>query len=68
MSKTTKKVTISLTPDTHERIKQYAFENHLSVSAALTQLIWAAKVKNVQVRGQYSLKEVAGGVRRKSQE
>lgn len=66
--KSTKNVCITLTPDTHERIKQYAFENHLSVSAALTQLIWAAKVKNVQVRGQYSLKEVADSVRSESQE
>jgi len=52
-----KRVTISITEDTHERLRQYAYENHLSngVSGAIEQLTWQAKVKNAQVRGQMSI-------------
>jgi len=48
-------VCFTMTPDTLERLKQYAHENHTSASHALTELIWQAKVKNAQVRGQMNL-------------
>ena len=50
-----KKVNLSLTPDTAERLKQYAFENHTTVSQSVTDWIWKAKIKNEQVRGQRSI-------------
>lgn len=50
-----KRVNIYLSADTVERLKQYAFENHTSVSHAITDWIWRAKVKNDQVRGQQHL-------------
>lgn len=50
-----KRVNIYLSADTVERLKQYAFENHTSVSHAITDWIWHAKVKNDQVRGQQHL-------------
>lgn len=49
------RVNLSLDPDTKERLKVYAWENHASVSKAVTDLVWAAKVKNSQIRGQTSL-------------
>lgn len=52
------RVNISIEPDTHERIKQYAFENHMNVSQAITKLIWDANVKNAQLKGQMSFAEV----------
>lgn len=55
------RVNITLDADTKERLEQYAFENHLgSISAAITDLAWKAKVKNSQVRGQTML-PVDGG-------
>ena len=50
------RINISITPDTAERLKQYAYENHTNVSQAITDWIWSEKVKNAQVRGQESLK------------
>ena len=54
------RVNISIEEDTLERLRQYAFENHISsgVSGAVTDLIWKAKVKNEQVRGQISIGKV----------
>ena len=49
------KVNLSLDESTAERLKQYAFENHKTVSQAVTDWIWSAKVKNANVRGQMSL-------------
>jgi hypothetical protein len=49
------RVLISMDEDVHERVKQYAFENHKSVSGAITDLILNAKVSNSQMRGQISL-------------
>ena len=46
------RINISLTPDTVERLKTCAWENHKTVSQAITDWIWSAKVKNAQVRGQ----------------
>ena len=58
MSDTGKRVriNISVTPDTAERLRQYAFENHKSTSQAVTDMVWAAKVKYKEIRGQMSLK------------
>ncbi|MBS5888133.1 MAG: hypothetical protein KIB08_06470 [Negativicoccus succinicivorans] len=35
-----KKVTISLTPKSHEKIKRYAKKKHTSVSGAIEDWIW----------------------------
>ena len=41
--KRAKIISLSITDETHAQIKKYAEENHYkSVSAAITQLIWAA--------------------------
>ena len=50
-----KRSNISIDTDTHERLQQYAWEHHSSVSKAITDLVWAAKVKNENVRGQISI-------------
>lgn len=52
-----KRTNISLTPDTLERLDQYAFENHMNRSQAITQLVWNAKVKKEQLRGQMNVNE-----------
>ena len=49
------RVNISITEDTAERLKTYAWENHKTVSQAITDWIWSEKVKNTQIRGQLSL-------------
>lgn len=49
------RINLSVDPDTSERLRQYAWEHHSSVSKAVTDLVWAAKVKNSQIRGQASL-------------
>ena len=48
------RMNISVDEDTAERLRQYAWEHHSSKSKAISDLIWAAKVKNEQVRGQLS--------------
>ena len=50
-----KRVNISVDEDTIERLKQYAYENHTTVSQVITDVTWKLKVKNEQVRGQRSL-------------
>lgn len=56
MSKTDKKrINIYVSADTAERLRQYAWENRTSISHAITEWIWNAKVKNNQIRGQSSL-------------
>ena len=50
-----KRVNVSLSEDTLQRLKQYAWENHTNVSQAITDWIWSAKVKNDQVRGQMTI-------------
>lgn len=49
------RVNISLTEDTAERLRMFAWENHKTLSQAVTDWTWAAKVKNSQIRGQTSL-------------
>lgn len=51
-----KRVNIYLSVDTIDRLKQYAWENHTTVSHAITDWIWRTKVKNDQLRGQTHLK------------
>jgi hypothetical protein len=46
------RLNITVTSDTKERLKQYAFEHHTSVSQAITDWIWGQKIKNDQIRGQ----------------
>lgn len=38
-------MTISLTPDTKERLKQYAAQNHKSASQAITDWIWSQPIQ-----------------------
>ena len=52
------RINISVTEDTVERLKQYAWEHHKSVSQAITDWIWSVKVKNEQIRGQRNLGEM----------
>lgn len=51
-----KRINISLSDDTVERLKQYAWENHKNVSQAITDWIWSEKVRNSQIRGQQTLR------------
>ena len=51
-----KRINVSLSEDTVERLKQYAYEHHMNVSQAITDWIWSAKVKNEQIRGQRTMK------------
>ena len=46
MAKNTTMMTLSFTPDTKERLKAYAKQNHTTVSAAITQWIWAQPVQD----------------------
>lgn len=39
-------MTISLSPDTKERLKKFAEENRKSVSQAITDWIWAQPLKS----------------------
>lgn len=50
-----KRASIYLSEDTIERLKQYAWENHASVSHAVTEWIWHTKVKDERIRGQAGL-------------
>lgn len=50
-----KRVNIYISEDTAQRLKQYAWENHTSVSHAITEWIWHAAVRNSQIRGQTSI-------------
>lgn len=53
-----RRINISVSGDTEERLKQYAWEHHKTVSQAITDWIWAEKVKNEQIRGQRNLREM----------
>ena len=53
------RICITLDQDTKERLEMYAWENHSTVSKAVTDLIWNAKVRNSQIRGQLSLDAVS---------
>ena len=44
-----------MSQDTAERLKQYAYEQHKTISQAITDWTWNAKVRNEQIRGQQSL-------------
>ena len=50
-----RRMNIYVSADTADRLKQYAWENHTSVSHAITEWIWKAKVNHSQIRGQISL-------------
>ncbi len=45
---------IILSHDTLERLEQFAYENHTTPTQALTDMVWKAKVKNANIRGQMS--------------
>ena len=50
------RIHVSLDSSTVDRLKQFAFEQHKSVSQAVSDMVWAQKVKNTQIRGQMSFK------------
>lgn len=58
------RINISVTEDTAERLKQFAWENHSSVSQTVTNWIWSAKVKNEQIRGQQTLSGLASTIKK----
>lgn len=47
---------LSLDEEVHERLKQYAFEQHMSVSQAVTQWILKQKVSFERLPGQEVLR------------
>lgn len=51
------RINISVSEDTAERLRQYAFEHHTTVSGAITTWIWAQKVKGEVLRGQQTLEK-----------
>ena len=55
------RVNISIGEDTLERLDQFAFEQHMSRSQAITALVWKAGVKGTQIRGQLSVDEMLKG-------
>lgn len=72
-----KRVNIYITEDTDERLRQYAYEQHTTISGVITQMTWEAKVKYEQIKGQCSLnleppeketKEKKGGKKKKKAE
>lgn len=50
-----KRITISLDDETHDRLKQFAYEHHMTVSAAIKQWIWSQELKNENLCGQFLL-------------
>ena len=50
-----RRINISLRSDTLDRLDQYAYEEHVSRSQAITSLVWKARVKNSSVRGQMNI-------------
>lgn len=54
------RVNISVRDDTLERLDQLAFEEHKSRSQAITDLVWSARVKYQQLRGQTSMESWLG--------
>ena len=56
-----KRVNITITEETQERILQYAYENHLQggLSGAIEHIAWQVlKVKNAQIRG-HKIRQIA---------
>lgn len=56
-----KRVNITITEETQERLLQYGFEKHISggLSGVLEYIAWhELKVKNSQLRGQLSIADV----------
>ncbi|PBG43494.1 hypothetical protein [Clostridioides difficile] len=54
-----KRVNITITEETQERILQYAYEKHLQggLSGAIVHIAWQVpKVKNAPIRGKSSIK------------
>lgn len=60
-----KRVNISITPATEERLKQYAYESHKNVSQAITDWIWSVKVSGENIRGQQTM-EIINPPKRKT--
>ena len=50
------KLTLSVDESTKQRLEQYAFEHHTTMSQAITDIIWRLKVKDEQIPGQIMIK------------
>lgn len=50
------KLNLYLEQDTIDRIRQYAYEHHMTASQAVTQWIWKEKMKNENLPGQTNIK------------
>lgn len=50
------RMNISVSEETAERLRQYAYEHHTSVSQAITDWVWGQKVKFENLPGQAKLK------------
>ena len=48
---------LRLSPDTMERLEQYAYQNHQTIDQAITSWVWKAKVKDSVMKGQKNLFE-----------
>jgi hypothetical protein len=57
MKKKQFKVSLSLTPDTAERLKQYAADHHTTMTQAVTDWIWKQKVSESPMKGQMTINE-----------
>ena len=59
------RVNISLQADTLDRLDQYAMQEHMSRSQAITRLVWEVKVKNPQASGQMTVDDLTASSRPK---
>lgn len=50
------KVLLSLAPDTAERLRQYAYEQHKSMSQVVTDYVWSVPVKYTNLPVQVEIK------------
>lgn len=52
------KLNLYLEPDTIDRLRQYAYEHHMTASQAVTQWIWNTKVKYSNLPGQEKIDDI----------
>lgn len=50
-----KRILISVDAETDQRIRQYVYEHHTTISQCFIDWVWAQKVTNEQIRGQEHL-------------
>lgn len=62
-----RRINISLSTDTLERLDQLAFEEHKSRSQAVTDLVWKSRVQYSQIRGQTNVDDLLNPLRNNGQ-